>query len=257
MKILITGFQRSGTTLLRNLFSLHPEIKHVFHEQCILQHFKTKEQIKKIRQLPDYKTLNQRNRRGKYRTATKVDINFDLVDDNWGEKIPYYSLVFRKGFNGPMKVYCNLWNDFFYPDCKIIHIIRHPLDVGLSTRKRGYSRGVTKPIRQYKKAVPLVIEMFNDFPNVITIKYEDLVINPRETLKFLFNQCGLKSSDKAIRSIMNSDVYWFGFINPDRAFTYKKQSINIPKHKLAPTIKLLNEKVPGIKYNLKHKEKND
>lgn len=257
MKILITGFQRSGTTLLRNLFSLHPEIKHVFHEQCILQHFKTKEQMRKIKELPDYQTLNKRNRRGKYRTAIKAKIDFDLVADNWGEKVPYYGLVFRKGYNGPMKEYCKLWNDFFYPDCKIIHIIRHPLDVGLSTRKRGYSRGVTKPIRQYKKAVPTVIKMFDDFPNVITIKYEGLVMNPKESLKFLFDECSLTSSERVIDNIMNSDVYWFGFINPDRAFNFRKQRINIPKHKLGPTIEFLNTKIPGIKYNLKRKVKND
>lgn len=251
MKIFITGFQRSGTTLLRNLFFLHPEMKHVFHEKCILKHFSSKKQMRKIKQLPDFITLNEKNRKGKYRVPTKVNINFDLVDDNWGEKVPYYSLVFKKGFHGPMKKYCEMWNDFFYPDCKIIHIIRHPLDVGLSTKKRGYSRGVTKPIRQYKKAVPKVLEIFNDFSNVITFKYEDLVMKPTKTLKFLFGKCGLDNRDKIINKIMNSDVYWFGFINPDRAFNYKKQRINIPKHKLESTIKFLNENVPGIKYNLK------
>lgn len=251
MKIFITGFQRSGTTLLRNLFSLHPEIKHVFHEQCVLRHFSSKKQIKKVKKLPDWITTNTKDKRGKYRRRTTVDIDFDMLNDSWGEKVPYYNLFFKKGFNGPFVNYCKLWNQYFYPDCKIVHIIRHPLDVGLSTKKRGYSKSVTTPIKKYKSTVIKTMNILEDFPNVITFKYEDLVTNPKKTLLWLFKQCELSSTKGIINGILDSDVYWFGYINADRAFNFKKEAINIEKHNLNKTIDVINKKVPGIKYELK------
>ena len=75
MNILITGIQRSGTTLLRRIFTVHPQVKRIFHESFFLTKFKTAKTLRNY-------LINARG------INPKKDI--------WGEKCPYFPNIRRK-----------------------------------------------------------------------------------------------------------------------------------------------------------------
>lgn len=94
-----------------------------------------------------------------------------------------------------------------FPTCKIIHLVRDPRDVVLSQKNRHQRRKmggnyVTKKeslrfwanyhpyfiSRLWKNAVSSAIE-FENHPNVITIKFEDLLLNTSSVLRKICNHC--------------------------------------------------------------------
>ena len=98
MQFLIYGFQRSGTTLLRRIMGVHPDIKKVFHEELVLRRLDPKPIMLRIF-LRSY--------------------GLNMKYDNWGEKVPYYNTA--KNYSSIK--YCKLWLDTFYKEGKIIHTI--------------------------------------------------------------------------------------------------------------------------------------
>lgn len=248
MKIFVTGFQRSGTTLLRDLISRHPDVKHMFHE--------TGHIAKGLKTLYNSKELNDRfpKKNANGLKSGKVKIDWNMEKDNWGEKIPYYTFFVKKGrYNRSIFNYMIDWNNFF-PESVIIHIIRHPYDVGLSTKKRGFSSSITKPIRQYSKMVPkFIIESNKIFNNIYHIKYEDLLFFPEETLLLLFKFCKLDNSPEVIKSVINTPgIYRFDKIEINRAFNFVQKNI-ATKIDLKECFKLLNN-IGKSKYFLDYRK---
>ena len=88
MQILIYGFQRSGTTLLRRIIGLHPDVKKMFHEQLVL---------KRLKPNPIMLRIYLRS------------FGLNIKNDNWGEKVPYYKTAKKES---PVK-YCETWLDTF------------------------------------------------------------------------------------------------------------------------------------------------
>jgi len=224
MKIFLTGFQRSGTTLLRDVMMKHPDVKHIFHEQGILRLSKSK--LYSETHLLDSHLLTEKEN-GRLRKHYQLKIDFSLEKDTWGEKIPYYNMHIRKNdSNFSLFDYCDRWNDYFDENSRIIHIIRHPIDVALSTQTIGYAKSILPPLRTYIQNVPAVLKHFRlNLDNVFTIKYEDLITNPNTSLKSLYDFCGLNSSSTLVNHILlKEDFYWFSKINQSRAFNYKNNN---------------------------------
>jgi hypothetical protein len=248
MKIFVTGFQRSGTTLLRDLISKHPDVQHMFHETGHL--------AKGLKTLYASKVLNDKvpKENNKGLKSSKVKINFDLRNDSWGEKIPYYTLMVKKGrYNKSLIQYIDDWNKFFYPDSAIIHIIRHPYDIGISTKNRGYSSSITKPIKMYSKIVPIFMSRMKDVPNVFHLKYEDLLYFSEAVLQDIFDFCKLKSDYKTIEHVINSPgIYRFDKINRSRAFNFVNSETKT-KIDLKGVLKVVN-KIGRLKYHLDFNE---
>jgi len=236
MKIFITGFMRSGTTLLRDLIEKHPDVKKMFHERGIIS--VSKKDLYKAKVLPDVRFINRqsikKNKKVKGIKKTQFRVNFSLRKDNWGEKIPYYERYITKGrFRGGIIKYCNRWNSYFKNDSVIIHIVRHPIDVAISSVRRGFSISHKKCLIHYFRSVPFVIKNTKRYRNLLTIKYEDLVLNPEDTLKIIFLHCGLNSNQKIIKDIINrKDIFFYGKMKKSRAFSYKKREQNIKINKL-------------------------
>lgn len=92
MKILLTGFQRSGTALLKHVIRNHPDVKKIFHENCLLN-----------KGLPYIESI----------------CNFDINKETWGEKLPWFEIKPIKKYNGTIFQYCEDWIELF-PDSKII-----------------------------------------------------------------------------------------------------------------------------------------
>ncbi|MFM7015492.1 MAG: sulfotransferase family protein [Bacteroidota bacterium] len=96
-----------------------------------------------------------------------------------------------------------------FPTCKVIHIVRDPRDVVLSQKNRHQRRKmgghyVTRKeslrfwanyhpyfiSRLWKNAVSSAI-VFENHPNILTIKFEDLLLQTEETLKSICKHCDL------------------------------------------------------------------
>lgn len=219
--ILLVGFQRSGTTLSRRLLQLHPEIKHMLHEQFLLKRYNTAEKMNTY-----LKSKNISN------------------SDTWGEKTPYFPSV-RKI---PVVKYCQMWNDIFEKNARIIHIVRHPMDIAFSTVKKFKNiNTLDKPINVYKSVIIRAINGINELGNAYTFKYEDLLIDPDRVLKEMYEFCGV-NGDIDWRSLMSKiKNERYRSINAGRAFDYKNKKID-GNYDLKEIIKNVNELVGGIEY---------
>jgi hypothetical protein len=207
MKILVVGYQRSGTTLLRRLIGLHPDVVCMIHEKRILKYGKDKNKI-----------LNRVKRFSK-----KCELN-----NNWGEKVPFYG-------NASILSYCKKWIDVFGDEARIVHIVRHPIDVAISNVKMGRSpaRSVEKAIKLYEKVYPKILKVTEDTEvlrkKTIIISFETLVMNPKRTMTNIFAFCKLRNDKKIIERVSSAkkdQLRYFDGINSDRAFSYKNS-----KHK--------------------------
>jgi len=219
MKIFLTGFQRSGTTLLRHVIRNHPEIRRIFHEDCLL--------AKGIDWL-------------------KNTVNFDIDKLHWGEKLPWYGLRPRKSYNGTIIDYCAEWN-LLFPDSKIIQIIRHPADVMLSnysTFKIPQDKCYEVMNRCFKKVIPHI----DSFVNCLTIKFEDLVVNPVETLMGVYEFLEIDNSIETVVKITRHDQYRLDGISKSRAYAHLKEGIRIHKKYDFTEINTLLNQYDGEQY---------
>ena len=223
MNILIIGFQRSGTTLLRRLLQLHPQVRRLYHEFFFFDKCKDKQSL-----------IHYVSQRG-------VDTN----KDNWGEKCPYYPNI--KGI--PVYKYCEKWNRYFGGNSRILHIVRHPYDVAISNVKKfKHIKSYDNPIKLYKKVVPPNVVKLEKMKSVYTFKYEDLLLDPDGMMFKIYKHCGLKPDinfKKKMRSIQN---HRYQKIDPSRAFAYKEQNVNW-NYDLDSVIEIVNE-IDGVKYEL-------
>lgn len=185
----------------------------------------------------------------KYRTPQNLDIP-------WGWKDP------RNTFTLPF------WLDLF-PDAKVIHIYRHPLDIAnslITRRKRGLDRlknrhSNFKPFywyylmhkfilgnrvfvdirggtleegfaiwEEYLKEARSEVDKLSE--QAIEIKYEDVLERPSEILKSVSEFCGLDASENDIEKIASE-------ANKSRAFAYlKNPELKAFSDKIADRLKI-------------------
>lgn len=200
MKILIIGFQRSGTTLMRRIIHGHPDVRRIFHESFLLKKYQNKPAL-----------LNFISRSGLNRKK-----------DTWGEKVPFYPSIRQI----PTLQYCDKWNEWFGNNSRILHIIRHPIDVSLSISKKYKRENTKKSLNMYKTRMIKYIPEIESKPNTFTFKYEDVLINPDDIVPKIFEFCSIKKD-------VNFKEYLSRIKNPKyqtldklRAFAHKKEKIN-------------------------------
>lgn len=167
--------------------------------------------------------------------STRTPENLDIP---WGWKDP------RNTYTLPF------WLDLF-PDAKVIHIFRHPLDIAnslITRRKRGLGRlrdrhKNIRPLYWYYLMQKFIMKnrvfvdvrggnveegfaIWEEYLNEarshvnnlqersIEIKYEDFLEDPGETLKTLSSFCGLSASEGEIQRIASQ-------ANKSRAYAYR------------------------------------
>ena len=195
-KILITGYQHSGTTLLMQLLRNHPQVGWIEMEESYIEYNKPKEWLVQM-------------------ASKRV---FNLNKRVWGEKIPWGHRPEDKNADRAI-AFTKRWIKFFGKKSRILHILRHPIDVASSERTDGNPSN--KTLIQIFNSVPQYIDFTNQRECCATIVYEDLVTNPRKHLHNIFNFCGIMSTQKILDRVENSHLK-FGKINADRAYAYKK-----------------------------------
>jgi hypothetical protein len=201
IKILITGFFHSGTTLAMRLIQAHPQVARIFDEDAYIEFDKPKEWMMKIvsYRIPDIK---------KYA---------------WGEKIPWgnrLSDVDAKRAIG----FSKKWLSYFGDDARIINVLRNPIDTVLSGANHDDIKKEYRKLLQFLlKSVPIYIQFINSDPRCSPLLYEELVMNPKETLGRICDFLKLKFDDKIYKTIIKTSLK-FGGINISRAYANKNKS---------------------------------
>lgn len=199
VKILITGYRHSGTTMLMQLLRNHPQVGWIEMEEGYIEFDKPKKWVlmmakKRVRNLKKYA---------------------------WGEKIPWGNrpgdIKAKRAIN-----FSDKWLKYFGKQARILHIMRHPIDSASSGMPDGQPG--EKALKQVLHTVPPYIDFINNNLYSATIAYEDLVQNPYEHLWNIFHFCGLMKSEAIVNKVMNSHLK-FGKINADRAFAFEKKGV--------------------------------
>lgn len=162
MKILIIGFQRSGTSLTRRLFNDHPQVEKMLHEKRIINNPKALKNI-------EYKI--------------------------WGDKVPWN----RFPGNEIIQI-ANKWAEKFKDDYCIVHIMRNPKGSARSNTRLGWLGGkdLDKRIESSVKKVHNALKHLN----YKAFRLEDLGNSPKEILSDVFNFCELDTSDEIMNKIV-------------------------------------------------------
>lgn len=219
MNILIIGFQRSGTTLLRRIFHSHPDIKRMFHEEFLLNRCKNKKELLEYLK----------------------DKNIDPNKDNWGEKTPFYPGMRKTS----VKVYTQTWSRYFGKTSRILHIVRHPYDVALSIQNKYSNQNLTGALKTYRRSMPTIMKILQDTPRCYSFKYEDLLLNPDTQIPKIMKFCQLPMFDYKTR-LANIPNPRYQKIDPTRAFAHKEK-FKSPNIQMESVIKIVNC-ITGSKY---------
>lgn len=198
-KILITGFKHSGTTMLMQLLRNHPQVGWIEMEESYVEYDKPKEWVLMM--------------------ARKRTPN--LKKKVWGEKIPWGNRPEDKDATRAIR-FTKKWLKMFGKQARVLHIIRHPIDVASSGRPDGNPGN--KTLNQILKTVPQYIDYINNSMYCATVVYEELVANPLDYLHNIFNFCGLISTEKILDVVTNSRLK-YGRINKDRAYAFEKKGV--------------------------------
>lgn len=183
--ILIIGFERSGTTLLRRLISMHPHLEFdLLHER---------------RELLKYENPEDAIKNYKMKTKQAGIYLGSIASVESGEKVPYISSKF-------IKKYISKWKKF-WPDSIIFHIIRDCNKCALSAN-RVFKKDIEQTKKLYIENVPIVIEFLRNYKNVHVIKFERLIGDPKKSLKEIYSVIGYIPDDDCIYKILNTKDPW-------------------------------------------------
>jgi hypothetical protein len=174
--VFITGFESSGTTLLRRIVSMHPYFsKDLIHEQ------------KKLLL---------------YKTAQEAENNYydEHSHIKCGEKIPYL------GNCEFIMKYMERWREF-WPDSLIFHIIRDNEEVAESCKRR-FNRPANIVRQMHADSVRLVDCYINELGNYQIIPFKALTDNPVLWVKAIYHRMGEVPDDDYIHKVITTREPW-------------------------------------------------
>jgi hypothetical protein len=175
------------------LFDKHPQVDKIYFEKDIINVAPTKEWLEKYVR--------------------------DRFTQSWGDKLPWYAQDADYMISS-----CYKWIKYFRPNARIIHIIRHPIDVALSNTLRDTNpKRVKKQLDKYTATVPQIINFINPRKMCVNVLFEDLVYHTEEILGRLYSFCDLDNDKKIIKEVMQKPI---GGIKIEKAFAYRKMGVD-------------------------------
>jgi len=163
--VMIGGCGRSGTTLLASILSAHPSIAMIPHEtRAFSISAKFIRENKGPKEL-GWDKLTKKNKRI-YNKLKQIDIK--ETHTRWGEKSPYNVLYFDKILK------------YFDNNVRLIHIVRDGRDVQSSRHPYAPDR-FWNELSRWEINVSCGLKFLNH-PQVLTIKYEDLILKFNDTI---------------------------------------------------------------------------
>lgn len=189
----------SGTTMLMSLINAHPQVGCIEFEQAYIEYYDK----------PRKWILTQASR--------KVP---EMKKYVWGDKLPWgWNSHEKKGVRSIK--FSRRWLKLFKTQARVLHILRHPVDVALSGRGNTPRKRILNDI---VSSVSPYIDFLNNNKRCATVVYEELVCNPEIYLPKIFEFINVKVTPKIINKVINTQLK-FGKINADRAYSYKKLGI--------------------------------
>jgi hypothetical protein len=92
-----------------------------------------------------------------------------------------------------------------YPNCRIIHLARNPIDTIESIKKRGGSGYHAVSHYLYNHAAAL---SYKNCDGYLRVRYEDLVVEPEKQLKSICKHIGVEFSSTMLQRNKNENDYW-------------------------------------------------
>lgn len=184
--ILILGFPRSGTTLLRRVVSMHPGLDHeLIHENPgpLLAATTVDEALA---------TLTYAATQEGKQTGSTMSIRA-------GQKIPYSRFKVARSF---IRQFESFFDEFY-----IIHIYRNPVDT-VSSGVKTFAANPLIRIVQYFTAVPRVRNLLRSYDGVLELRYEDFIRAPNETTKTIYDWIGGLVDDAYIDRVLTTKDPW-------------------------------------------------
>ena len=194
--IFIIGMPRSGTTLVESIISSHPEVYgagelHYMNDIAINIVQKCPENLDGVT-LGDLLTIDEAKRFAEsyIHSSAKLANGARFVTDKMPHNFQHIGLI-----------------KMFYPEAKIIHCLRNPIDVCLSIYFNNFNTAHT-----YATDLDELSEYYRSFYNEIlqhwqdtfddpylTVNYEDLVSNQEEMTRKIVRYCGLDWADECLQ----------------------------------------------------------
>jgi len=184
--ILILGYERSGTTLVRRLLSMCPVLEYeIVHEKCRLL-LKAGAADKVIDRLTFPATQM------KSRTGSTMSV---LA----GQKIPYvdFDMAHKvvKRFRG------------LFPESTIVHITRDPL-WAINSQVKTFGMNPSECFKNYFASVPLVDAYLSDCVGVVHVRFENIVKSPEDWVTRIYSKMGWESRGDHIKRVVSTRDPW-------------------------------------------------
>jgi hypothetical protein len=184
--IYITGYERSGTTLLRRLVSMHPALKYEIvheHKRTFMSCETRSEALAKL--------THKVKQAGEYTGA--------VASIKAGIKLPYTSFSEARSM-------CDKFTSMF-PEGVILHIIRDPRRV-INSQVRTFKRKPDECIVKYFKAWPRTM-VWMSRKESIAVPYQHLVEDPADTLQYIYQYVfGEKLDQDILNKILTTRDPW-------------------------------------------------
>lgn len=266
--IIIGGSPSSGSTLLLHILNRHSEILagpelSLFNKEAFynMPYYKLKKKSKKIAKkgvcTNGWFLSPQINYKG-YGYSTIEIINLIRKNNNHRDFIDnFFNHRLRKSNKSiwvektPSNAYCFKKFLELYPNAKVIHIYRDGRDVITSLKKRGMNSYFATMLWLYNTSSALKLRGHQNYRE---IKYENLVINPEETIMKLFDFLGMKYEPHLLKSTIQSKKNMINSWNHSPESSIKNDSVGKYKKGLSRFDVFIFLK-SGI--SLKHARKNN